>query len=53
MDSITALFVDDETDFTVSIIKRMRQRNVIAYGAASGAPVFAAAEGVVSAGMPT
>ncbi len=41
MDPITALFVDDETDFIASLIKRMQQRDIISYGAASGAEALA------------
>lgn len=41
METITALFVDDETDFVVSLIKRMQQRNITPYGAASGTEALA------------
>ncbi len=36
MDSITVLFVDDETDYVGSLIKRMQRRNIVAHGAESG-----------------
>jgi DNA-binding NtrC family response regulator len=37
MASFTVLFVDDETEFVASLIKRMQQRDINAYGAHSGA----------------
>jgi DNA-binding NtrC family response regulator len=36
VDSFTVLFVDDETDFVESLIKRMQRRNIKAYGVHSG-----------------
>ena len=36
MDTFTVLFVDDETDFVNSLIKRMQRRNIKAYGVHSG-----------------
>ena len=36
MDSFTVLFVDDETDFVESLIKRMQRRSIRAYGVHSG-----------------
>jgi len=36
MESFTVMFVDDETDYVASLIKRMQRRNIIAYGASSG-----------------
>ena len=36
MDTFTVLFVDDETDFVESLIKRMQRRNIRAYGVHSG-----------------
>lgn len=36
VDRFTVLFVDDETDFVESLIKRMERRNIKAYGVHSG-----------------
>ena len=36
METFTVLFVDDETDFVTSLIKRMQRRNISAYGVHSG-----------------
>jgi len=36
MELLTVLFVDDETDYVASLIKRMRRRKICAYGAESG-----------------
>ncbi len=36
MENVTVLFVDDETDFVGSLIKRMKKRNIDALGAGSG-----------------
>jgi DNA-binding NtrC family response regulator len=36
VDTFTVLFVDDETDFVESLIKRMQRRNIRAYGVHSG-----------------
>ena len=36
MDSFSVLIVDDEFDFVQTLVKRMRRRNLNAYGAASG-----------------
>ncbi len=36
MNTFTVLFVDDETDFVESLIKRMQRRNISAYGVHSG-----------------
>ena len=37
MDNISVLLVDDEEDFLDTLVKRLRRRNVDAYGARSGA----------------
>ena len=36
MEPFTVVFVDDETDYVESLIKRMTRRNINAYGAGSG-----------------
>lgn len=36
MENVTVLFVDDETDFVGSLIKRMKKRKIDAMGAGSG-----------------
>jgi DNA-binding NtrC family response regulator len=36
VNTFTVLFVDDETDFVESLIKRMQRRNISAYGVHSG-----------------
>lgn len=36
METFAVLFVDDETDFIDSLIKRMQRRNISAYGVHSG-----------------
>ena len=36
MESLTVIFVDDETDYVESLVKRMQRRNIAAYGASSG-----------------
>jgi DNA-binding NtrC family response regulator len=36
VETFTVLFVDDETDFIDSLIKRMQRRNISAYGVHSG-----------------
>ena len=36
MASFTVLFVDDETEFVASLMKRMQQRDIHAHGASSG-----------------
>ena len=36
MNTFTVLFVDDETDFVTSLIKRMQRRDISAYGVHSG-----------------
>ncbi|MCG6911363.1 MAG: response regulator [Deltaproteobacteria bacterium] len=36
MEPFTVVFVDDEADYVESLIKRMRRRNIQAYGAGSG-----------------
>jgi DNA-binding NtrC family response regulator len=36
VETFTVLFVDDETDFVESLIKRMQRRNISAYGVHSG-----------------
>lgn len=41
MEPFTVIFVDDETDYVESLIKRMRLRNINAYGAGSGEAALA------------
>lgn len=41
MDPVAVLFVDDEADFVEALIKRMRKREIDAYGANSGEAALA------------
>lgn len=41
METFGVLFVDDETDFVESLIKRMKRRNISAYGVNSGEEALA------------
>lgn len=41
VETFSVLFVDDETDFVESLIKRMKRRNISAYGVNSGEEALA------------